>query len=62
MEGKKMNVVIEKDKILTTLPIAPRTSKSGKSLVIASTGGNQTTSVLYDGKEIVVGVNAYIKK
>jgi hypothetical protein len=40
---------------------APTPSASGKSLVVASTGGNMATGVLQDGKPIIVGVNAYIK-
>lgn len=35
-------------------------SKSGKSLILASTRGNQTTSVQVDGKPLVVSVNAYV--
>lgn len=35
-------------------------SKSGKSLILASTRGNKTTSVQVDGKALVVSVNAYI--
>lgn len=38
----------------------PRPSASGKTLVIASTGGNQATSVVVNGKPVVVGLNAYI--
>jgi hypothetical protein len=36
-------------------------SKSGKSNVHASTGGNQTTELDVDGKKLVVGINAYTK-
>jgi len=57
-----MDVKIEKDKIIITLPISPRTSKSGKSTVIASTAGNITTSAEFDGQPVTVGVNCYIKK
>lgn len=35
-------------------------SKSGKSLIVASTRGNQTTDVQVDGKPLVVSVNAYV--
>lgn len=34
-------------------------SKSGKTHMVASTKGNQKVSV--DGKEIVIGINAYTK-
>lgn len=39
----------------------PRPSASGKTLVIASTNGNQATSVIVNGKPVVIGLNAYIK-
>jgi len=57
-----MDVKIEKNQIVITLPISPRTSKSGKSTVIASTAGNIQTSAEYDGKPVTIGVNAYVKK
>jgi hypothetical protein len=40
---------------------APTPSASGKSLVVATTSGNMATSVVIDGKPVIVGVNAYIK-
>ena len=42
-----------------TLPLTPGPSKSGKSMVIASTRGNQTSTATYDGKPVTVGLNAY---
>ena len=45
--------------ITVVLPITPAPSKSGKSLVIASTRGNQTTTAVFDGKPVTLGVNAY---
>lgn len=39
----------------------PAASKSGKSLVVASTQGNQPTDVKVDGKILTIGLNAYIK-
>jgi len=41
---------------------APAPSASGKTLVVASTHGNQATTAIIDGKPIVLGVNAYIRK
>ena len=35
-------------------------SKSGKSRIVATTGGNKTTSLVIDGKPVIVGINAYI--
>jgi hypothetical protein len=37
-------------------------SASGKTLVVASTHGNMTTGTLVEGKPLVIGLNAYIKK
>jgi len=51
-----------KDSITITLPIAPRTSGSGKSTVIASTAGNKASAALFDGKPVVIGVNCYVPK
>lgn len=57
-----MKAEIKDNNLIITLPIAPRTSKSGKSLVIASTGGNITVGLEYEGKPVIIGVNAYIAK
>ena len=35
---------------------------SGKTLVVASTGGNQATTATVQGKPIIIGLNAYIKR
>jgi hypothetical protein len=35
---------------------------SGKSLVIASTRGNQRTEAVVNGQPVTVGVNAYIAR
>jgi hypothetical protein len=40
----------------------PTPSSSGKTLVVASTHGNQPTSVRVNGQPLIVGVNAYIRK
>lgn len=39
----------------------PTHSASGKTLVVASTHGNQPTQATVNGKPVVVGLNAYIK-
>ena len=57
-----MLVTIKGNEMTIVLPISPRTSKSGKSLVIASTAGNKSAGVEYDGKDVILGVNAYTKK
>ena len=35
-------------------------SASGKTLIVATTHGNQPTDVTVNGKPVIVGVNAYI--
>ena len=40
----------------------PTPSASGKTLVVATTHGNMTTQCIVEGKNLVIGLNAYIKK
>ena len=49
--------------LILTIPMNPKPtpSTSGKTLVVASTHGNQPTEVKVDGQLVTVGVNAYIK-
>lgn len=47
--------------LVIRIPIkAPTPSSSGKTLVVASTPGNQKTAVQIEGKAIYLGVNAYV--
>ena len=39
----------------------PTPSATGKTLVVATTHGNQPTDVTVNGKPVIVGVNAYIR-
>jgi SOS-response transcriptional repressor LexA len=39
---------------------APTPSATGKTLVVASTRGNQKTSLKIEGKDLYLGVNAYV--
>jgi hypothetical protein len=39
----------------------PVLSASGKSRIVATSGGNQTMPIEVDGKPLVIGLNAYIK-
>jgi len=60
-----MTVEINKaaNELVIRLPLeTPQPSKSGKTLVVASTHGNIETTAEIDGKPITVGVNAYIRK
>lgn len=57
-----MEVTIENGFLVARIPVGtPRESKSGKNLVVASSGGNMVTSAKVDGKPVIVGLNAYIK-
>jgi hypothetical protein len=40
---------------------SPAPSASGKTLVVATTHGNQPTEVQISGKTLVLGMNAYIR-
>ena len=56
-----LTVTREGDMLVIRLPItAPKPSASGKTLVVASTRGNQKTSLQIDGKDLYLGVNAYV--
>ena len=51
----------EGDMLVIRIPIKKATpSASGKTLVVASTRGNQKTDVQIDGKDLYVGINAYV--
>lgn len=56
-----LTVTREGDTLVIRLSIkAPTPSASGKTLVVASTRGNQKTSVRIDGRDLYLGVNAYV--
>ena len=58
-----MKVEIKGKEMIITVDLqTPAPSASGKTLVVASSHGNQPTTVIIDGKPVVVGFNAYIKK
>jgi len=58
-----MKAEIKGNELIITIEMqTPTPSASGKTLVVASTHGNQTTTATIEGKPIVVGLNAYIKK
>ncbi len=49
------------DMLVIRIPIKKATpSASGKTLVVASTRGNQKTAVQIDGKDLYLGLNAYV--
>jgi hypothetical protein len=53
VNGKTLTIEIEMQE--------PQRSASGKTLVVASSHGNQPTGATVQGKPVVVGVNAYIR-
>ena len=58
-----MEAKIENGKLIITLNLqTPAPSASGKTLVVASSHGNAATTATVDGKPVVIGVNAYIRK
>tara|TARA_Y100000310_G_scaffold76106_2_gene72531 strand:- start:138 stop:350 length:213 start_codon:yes stop_codon:yes gene_type:complete len=60
------NLKIERtsEELIVRIPLVdadpPRRSKTGKTLVIASTEGNQKVSGKAGEQEVIVGVNAYV--
>lgn len=60
-----MKATIDKAKGTLTIEIqletTPHASASGKTLVVASTHGNQATGLNVDGKALIVGLNAYVR-
>ncbi len=59
-----MKVRIEQDKLFVEIELEnpPKPSASGKTLVVASTHGNQNTGIEINGKALIVGLNAYTKR
>ena len=58
---KNCNVNIEKNHLVVRIDLAEEVgvSKSGKSLILGTTGGNQKVARLGDGREVTLGVNCY---
>lgn len=58
-----MQAKIENNELVIRIPLGkPKPSSSGKTLIVASTGGNYQTDIEINGKPVFVGLNAYIKK
>ena len=57
-----MKVIIEKGELVIRILLQePKPSASGKTLVVASSHGNQATTATVNGKPVIIGLNAYIK-
>ena len=59
-----MKAKIENGKLYVEIDLQtpPRPSASGKTLVVATTKGNVPTTCEVDGKPVVIGLNAYVKR
>jgi hypothetical protein len=59
--SEDLMVTREGDMLVIRLALkTPTPSASGKTLVVASTRGNQKTDLRIDGKDLYLGVNAYV--
>lgn len=59
-----MSVTLKGNKLIIEIDANvsdPQPSSSGKSRIVASTNGNMTSSVMVQGKPVIIGLNAYIK-
>ena len=59
-----MQATIEGNELVLRIPLlpAPTRSKSGKTMLVATSGGNVITAATVNGKPVTVGLNAYIAK
>lgn len=59
-----MTAKIVENKLVIEIPLnaVPVPNSSGKTLVVASTDGNKVTEAQIKGKNVIVGLNAYIPK
>jgi len=58
-----MKAEVINNMLVVTIPLnEPKPSKSGKTLVVASSNGNQATTATVNGRPVIVGLNAYIQK
>jgi hypothetical protein len=58
-----MKAEIRDGKLLIEIDLQePTPSSSGKTLVVATSHGNLTTTAMYEGQPIIIGLNAYIRK
>ena len=59
-----LTATIEQGELVIRLPLEnpPTPSKKGKTMIIASSRGNVTAGLVIDGKPVILGVNAYVKR
>ena len=57
-----MIVTVKGNTLTVTMEMGePTPSASGKTLVVASSRGNQATTAIINGKPVIIRFNAYIK-
>ncbi len=59
-----MQATIEGNELVIRIPLLPQPtrSKSGKTMLVATSGGNIETDATVNGKPVTIGLNAYISK
>jgi hypothetical protein len=59
-----MKVTIEGNELVVRVPVNKPlvASKSGKTMLVASSNGNVATAATVDGKPVVIGLNAYVRR
>jgi len=58
-----MKAEVKDGNLIVTIPMGePTPSASGKTMVVASTRGNVETTCVINGKPVVIGLNAYIRR
>jgi hypothetical protein len=58
-----MKTTIKDNVLIIEIPLqTPRPSASGKTLVVATSGGNIATTATINGQPVIIGLNAYIRK
>lgn len=61
--SKGMKVKIEDGVLVIKIPVEkdPKPSSTGKTLGVATSHGNVETDCEYQGKTLIVGLNAYVR-
>ena len=58
-----MKVEVQGKNLVITIPLTePTPSASGKTLVVASSHGNKETDAKINGKPVIIGLNAYVRR
>ena len=57
-----LSVVVENGRLIINAPLeTPRSSASGKTMVVVSTRGNVDTGAELDGEPLIMGLNVYYR-